>query len=501
MRATTIELMPDIPATIAEAAAALRSGALTSTELTTACLAAADRIDPMIGCFLARFDERALEAAGAADAALRSGADVGPLHGIPIGIKDVIATKDGPTTANSLVLDPAWGARGDAPVVARLRAAGAVIVGKLTTMEYACGMPDPDKPFPIPRNPWNLDCWAGGSSSGTANGVAAGLILGGLGTDTAGSVRCPASFCGISGIRGTFGRVPVSGCVPVGFSLDTIGPMARSAFDCALMLEVIAGRHHSDQYSSDVPVPRYTAGLDSDLTGMRLAVDRVHTADRAPNPSVPAALDEALRNLVAAGAVIEEIALPLYDELTVAMMATVYAEAFTYHRKDLIARWHEYGKPTRIFAAHGALVTAADFVQAQRVRAAGVVAMMEALAGFDAVLTPTALTSAPAVQGTNLDDVLGSLCTQVWPAVGFPALSVPMGFDTKGLPLGLQVVAPPYHEHSVFRVGAALQARTNWHVRIPPVSAPIVSSAGRRSGGPEGTATQGAGCRGQMLKP
>lgn len=442
--------------------------------LTTACFEIADVLDPQLGCYLARFDEAALEAAAEADRAFADGEDKSLLQGIPLGIKDIIATSDGPTTAQSLILDPKWGDQGDAPVVARLRAAGAVIVGKLTMMEYACGMPDADKPFPIPRNPWNLDCWAGGSSSGTANGIAAGFFLGGLGTDTGGSIRGPASFCGISGIKPTFGRVPKAGCVPLGYSLDHIGPMARSAFDCALMLEVLAGYDSRDPYAADVPVAKYTDELDGDLSGMRLGVDRVHTIDRATDAAVVAAFDEVLDELAGAGATIECVTLPLYDELADARMTTVLAEAFAYHRDELMSRWGDYGRSTRLFAARGALMNSADFVQAQRVRAAGLAAMKAAFAPFDAVVTPTALAGAPLVLGTDLSDVLGSHCTPVWNAVGFPALSVPMGFDNKDLPVGVQVIATPFCETATFKVGVALQRRSDWHLRVPPV-APLIA--------------------------
>jgi aspartyl-tRNA(Asn)/glutamyl-tRNA(Gln) amidotransferase subunit A len=463
--------MTEIPLTIADAAAAMRAGTLTSVELTTACFEAADALDEQIGCYLARFDETALEAATEADRAFAAGEDAGPLQGIPLGIKDIIATDEGPTTAQSLILDPAWGDQGDAPVVARLRAAGAVIAGKVTTMEYACGMPDPEKPFPIPRNPWNLERWPGGSSSGTGNGIAAGLFLGGLGTDTGGSIRCPAAYCGISGIKATYGRVPKSGCVPLGYSLDHIGPMARSAYDCAAMLDVLAGYDASDPYAADVPVPSYTAGLDGDLSGMRLGVDRLHTIARATDPAVVAAFEAALDELEAAGATIEEVALPLYDELAAATMATAFAEAFAYHRNDLASRWSDYGRSTRRFVARGALLNSADFAQAQRVRTAGLAAMKQAFAPFDAVVVPTALIGAPPVDGTELDDILDWICTPVWNAVGFPALSVPMGFDSMELPVSLQIVAAPFQEAATFKVGDALQRRSDWHLRVPPIAA------------------------------
>jgi aspartyl-tRNA(Asn)/glutamyl-tRNA(Gln) amidotransferase subunit A len=462
----------EIPLTIADAGAALRAGTITSVELTTACLARADQLDDKLGTYLQRLDEQALTAAAAADAAFAAGHEAGPLQGVPLGIKDIIALEGSATTAQSLILDPAWGEQGDAPVVARLRAAGAVLTGKLTTMEFAIGMPDFDKPFPIPRNPWDLDRWPGGSSSGTGSGVSAGLFLGGLGTDTGGSIRCPAAFCGISGIKATFGRVPKSGCVPLGYSLDNIGPMARSALDCALMLNVLAGYDATDPYAADVPVVDYTAGLTGDLTGVRLAVDKVHTVGRdVADPATGAALDAAIEVLVAAGATVDEITLPLYDELFAACMVGVFCESFAYHQPDMAARWHDYGKPTRLSVVNGALLSGADYVQAQRVRQKGVAAMLDAFAPYHAVLTPTCLTGAPLIEGTGLDDILETVATGVWNAVGFPALSVPMGFDDGSLPLSLQIIARPWAEGATFAVGHALQARTDHHLQVPPLVA------------------------------
>ena len=249
----------DVPSTIADAAVALRRGALTSVELTTRLLARADAHDSTLGTYVARFDDAALAAAAKADADFAAGVDHGPLQGIPLGVKDIIAAREGATTACSKVLDPEWGRGIDAPVVARLRAQGAVITGKTATMEFAMGAPDADGPFPIHRNPWNVERWPGGSSSGTGTGVAAGLILGGLGSDTGGSVRIPSALCGISGLKTTYGLVPKSGVVPLGYSLDTVGPMARTARDCALILQAIAGPSDDDATSVDRPVPDYAA--------------------------------------------------------------------------------------------------------------------------------------------------------------------------------------------------------------------------------------------------
>src|SRR5262245_63745440 len=233
--------MSELPCTIADAARAFRSGQLTSADLTAALLARAHAANEKLGAFIQIADETALAAAKQADADFAAGIDRGPLQGIPLGVKDILATLEGPTTAQSLVLDRSWGGRADALAVARLRAAGAVIPGKTTTMEFAIGAPDPSKPFPVSANPWDLARTPGGSSSGTGNGIAAGLFLGGLGTDTGGSIRMPAAFCGITGLKVSYGRVPAAGCVPLAPTLDTIGPMARSARDCAAILQADAG--------------------------------------------------------------------------------------------------------------------------------------------------------------------------------------------------------------------------------------------------------------------
>ncbi|MEA2142080.1 MAG: amidase, partial [Solirubrobacteraceae bacterium] len=305
--------------TASTAAQAIRENAATSTQLVSEALAAAEIWDPVIGSFIARFDDRARAAAEAADLAVAHGRPLGPLHGVPIAIKDILATEEGPTTAQSVVADPDWGTDGDAVAVARLRAAGAIIMGKTSTMEFAVGLPDASKPFPVPRNPWDPSRYTGGSSSGSASGVASGMFLGAVGTDTGGSIRMPSAFCGITGLKPTFGRVPKSGCLPLGFSLDHVGPMARSARDCALMLGAMAGYHESDPAAADVPVPDYLAALSGDLRGVRIGVDPLAgPAAHCLDPAVPVALDAALETLAGLGATLVPIELPFYDELCTA---------------------------------------------------------------------------------------------------------------------------------------------------------------------------------------
>jgi aspartyl-tRNA(Asn)/glutamyl-tRNA(Gln) amidotransferase subunit A len=466
--------MGAIPLTVTEAAAGLRAGELSSVELTGAMLARADLLDRRLGSYLARFDEQALAAAAAADADLAAGVDRGPMQGIPVAVKDILAAAEGPTTAQSLILEAAWGDGRDAPIVSRLRAAGAVITGKVTTMEFACGMPDAAKPFPVPRNPWDLGTWPGGSSSGTGSGVAAGLFLAGIGTDTGGSIRCPAAFCGVSGLKATFGRVPKSGCVPLGYSLDHVGPLARSAADCAAMLSVLAGYDASDPDSADVPVPDYLGALEQSMAGVRVGVVREHHFPAAlTDPAAPACFEAAVSALEGLGASVVEVSLPYFRELGAATMMTWEAEALAYHRGDLRTRWSDYFASTRVMVARGALVSGADYVQAQRVRRVAQRALRRLFEDVDVIVTPTNVRGAPRYDEhdrlLDIDHLVEGLFTPYWNSVGNPVLAVPMGFTGDGLPLSLQLAGRPFEEALVLRAADAYQRATDWHLRVPPL--------------------------------
>jgi aspartyl-tRNA(Asn)/glutamyl-tRNA(Gln) amidotransferase subunit A len=457
----------DVPSTITEAGAALRNGALTSVELTKALLARADAHDAKLGTYVVRFDESALAAAAQADSDLAAGVDRGPLQGIPLGVKDIIAAREGATTACSKVLDPDWGRGVDAPVVARLRAQGAVITGKTATMEFAMGAPDADGPFPIHRNPWNLERWPGGSSSGTGTGVAAGLILGGLGSDTGGSVRIPSALCGISGLKTTYGLVPKSGVVPLGYSLDTVGPMARTARDCALILQAIAGASADDPTSVDRPVPDYSAALVGDVSGMRIGVERVHhSLVEGFDPSCRDRFDDAVRALESAGAQVIDVRFDGYPIVTAAAMVTVAGESLAYHRKDLQSRFGDYGRAARASLSMGTFYTAADYVQAQRVRAWGLDTLQRILQQCDVIVTPTMGLPAPRLTD-NFWAMMQWTYTPAWNLLGVPAVSVPMGPITDGLPSGLQIIGRHFDDGTVLRVADAYQQVTGWHTHAP----------------------------------
>jgi aspartyl-tRNA(Asn)/glutamyl-tRNA(Gln) amidotransferase subunit A len=469
--------MAELPLSIKAAAAALRDGQITSADLTAGMLDRIEHLNPRLGAFIAVTGETALEAARQADADLARGIDKGPLQGIPLGVKDIIATRDAPTTANSHILDRSWGAHWDAPVVERLRAAGAVIVGKTVTSEFACGAPDPDNGFPMPKNPWNLEHSAAGSSAGTGIAVAAGLVLGGLGTDTGGSVRAPASANGHTGLKVTFGRMPKFGCVPLGYSLDSIGPMARSAWDCAALLKVMAGYDPRDPTAAEAPVPDYPAALTGKIQGLRIGVPTAYFFD-APelDPEVKAAVLEGIEVLEQAGAIVREVTIPHPDVAKSANNLIWAAEGFAYHQEDLRTRWDLYGRYTRTAIARGALYSGPDYVQAQRVRSYFKKAVAEVMADLDVLVTPTSTTPAEKIADMDMQRrMLGAGFTGQWNLIGLPALAVPCGFSSIGLPLSMQIVGKPFEEATVLRVGDAYQQVVDWHLRVPPIAVAVAA--------------------------
>lgn len=459
------------PLTISEATKAMASEALTSIELTEQVLAQADRYGEGLGVFVTRFADSARRAAEQADRMRRSG-DGRPLLGIPIAIKDNITTADGPTTAQSTVLDRNW-ASGDAPVVARLRDAGAIIVGKTTTMEFALGSPDPSKPFPIPRNPWDPARWAGGSSSGSGSGCAAGMFLAAVGTDTGASIRMPSALNGITGIKPTYGRVPKSGCVPLGYTLDCIGPMARSAQDCATLLAVMAGADSSDPATDRREVPHYPNLLDGDLTGYTIGVDTLDALSGEADPALAPLFADMVSTLERAGATVKTVMLPYYREVTAAAVVTILAEAAAYHAPDITTRWDEYFEFTRLGLALGAFASGPDYVQAQRVRHVGQQAIARMFDTVDLIATPTVARPAPPVEesGAYTATLFAgeglAYHTAYWNALGNPAVSVPIGFTADGLPLAAQLIGRPFEESRALHAADAYQRHTRWHLAQP----------------------------------
>ncbi len=454
--------MPDrLPETILGAAAAIRRSEVSSAALIEAAIARAEAVDDRLGAFITRFDDEARSAAAQADAELANGRDRGPLHGIPIAIKDILTTREGPTTAQSSAQDPSWGQGRDAEVVARLREAGAIITGKTTLSEYAAGFPDPEKPFPVPRNPWDLERWAGGSSAGSASAVAAGLALGAIGTDTGGSVRIPAGFCGVTGLKTTLGAVSSDGCLPLAWSFDSIGPMARTAADCRAILDAIRSPNPIDPIASS-----------TDLAGLRIGVDRLAGMTAATDDGQPEAFEQALAVFAEAGAEIVECALPRYVEVTAANYVIMLSEGLAYHLPGLRERWHDYGRSTRQLLSGGLAYSGPDYVQAQRVRARSWQETSELFEQVDFHLSPMATVGAPTLRDLLEGDqslVFGSLHTPYWATVGNPTAAVPIAPTAGGMPLSLQIAGPAGRDAAVLNVAAAFQERTDHHLARPPL--------------------------------
>ncbi|MWA02906.1 amidase [Actinomadura sp. LD22] len=400
------------------------------------------------------------------DGAAGPAAPHGPLAGWWLGIKDVIDVAGLPTLAQSRVEsgDPA---AADAVAVARTRAAGAAVAGKTSTMEYAIGAPDPDGPFPVPRNPWDRDRWTGGSSSGSAAAVAAGMVRAALGTDTGGSIRMPAAFCGVTGLKPSFGRVPNSGSRALAASADTIGPMARTVRDCAVLLGVLAGPDDGDPDSADRPVPDYAAELERDVRGLRVGVWRPDAPWEAPG--LWTAYDEALEVLGDLGCRPVPVEPPAYRRVLAAHRVTLRCESLAEHRARLAERWDDYSPGFRESVAPGIYYTAADYLDAQRVRRAAVRELRGLFESVDVVVSPTASVTAPPVGSVSpgFERWMRHVHTGYWNSTGCPALSVPMRPAADGLPLGLQIAAAPFGESAVLRLGHAFQSRTGWHRAVP----------------------------------
>ncbi len=454
---------------MAEAGARLRAGTLTASALTEHALARIAALDPLLHAFVLVTRERALADAARADHELKSGTDKGPLHGIPYGLKDIYDTAGIRTTCHSkLMADHVPAA--DAAVEARLRAGGAVLLGKLATHEFAVGGPSFDLPFPPARNPWNRDHFTGGSSSGSGAAVAAGLLRLALGSDTGGSIRGPAGYCGVVGLKPTYGRVSRRGVFPLSYTLDHCGPLARTVKDAALAMQVIAGHDPLDPASADVAVPDFSAGLDRDLKGLRLALPRkFFAAAEGASPEVVAAMDAAVQALARLGAAIDEIVLPECDLFNACGRVILTAEAFAVHADNLKSRPLDYGRYTYQRLVPGATLTGPDLVQALRLRRAlADLINEEVLARHDAIITANAL--APA---TRLDsfsaDVSFKMPLQTMPfnVTGNPVLAVPIGFSAGGLPLGMQIVGRAFDEPTCLRIGAAYEAAATWAQQWP----------------------------------
>jgi aspartyl-tRNA(Asn)/glutamyl-tRNA(Gln) amidotransferase subunit A len=455
---------------IAEAAKLIADRKLSPVELTQACLDRMSAMDSVLHAFILPTPERAMADAKTAEAAIMKDGPSGKMHGIPIGLKDIVDTSGIPTTCQSRLLQGNVPAT-DATCAARLAAAGTVLMGKLTTHEFADGGPSFDLPMPPARNPWNPDHFTAGSSSGTGAAVASGMILCGIGTDTGGSIRGPAALCGIAGIKPTYGLVSRAGVAPAAFSLDHIGPMAWSAEDCAIMLQVLAGHDPKDPASADRPVPDYTGLIGASLRGARIGVIRhFHEHDHKVAPATQTGIDNALMVLRDLGAEITDVTLsPLQDWHACGSLISITERAAAYEEWAR-TRLSEFSERVQRRLTLGALITGVDYVQAVRRRRELRAELKAAMVDLDVVVTAGAPNEAPKMDAVARWDLFDKPnFTMPFNVAGYPAICVCSGFGPQGLPVSVQIVGKPFQEAKVFQVADAFEKATAFRDRRPAI--------------------------------
>jgi aspartyl-tRNA(Asn)/glutamyl-tRNA(Gln) amidotransferase subunit A len=454
---------------IAAAAATIQRRELSPVDLADACLDRIRSVEPRLNAFIEVLEDDARRDAQSAADEIADGNYRGPMHGIPVAVKDIFDVAGVKTTAASKILADNIATR-DSGVVTRLRESGAVILGKLNLHEFAFGATGLDSHFGPARNPWDLTRVTGGSSSGSGASVAAGESMGALGTDTGGSIRIPASLCGIVGIKPTFGRVSRRGVVPLSWSLDHVGPLTRTVEDCAIVLQAIAGIDPNDASSSDVPVPDYRAGLRDGVHGLRIGLPDTFFFDDIDH-EVEAAVQAAAKTIESLGATVETITPPYADDLPAAVATIMLPEALSYHRKWMTERPDDYTESVRYRLELGATFLAADYVHSQRIRELVVNAWRdEVFSRCDLLLAPSTIIPAPKIDESDLSSTLALIrLTNPINLLGLPAISVPCGFTASGLPIGLQLIGRWWDEATVFRAAYAYELATDWKDRQPPI--------------------------------
>jgi len=457
--------------TIREAAGLLKSGQLSPVELTQAFLDRIEATDDRLHSYIVVLKEQALDDARLAEAEIRRGDYKGPLHGIPFALKDLYDTAGVTTTAGSKVYIDRVPAE-DATTTARLKAAGGILLGKLAMHEFALGGPDFTTPFPPARNPWNLDHITGGSSSGSGSAVASGQAMAALGSCTGGSIRGPASLCGIVGLKATYGRVSRAGVVTLSWSQDHCGPMTWTVEDTAYMMQALAGYDPKDPTTSTAPVPDYSLSLREDIKGLTIGVPRhfFFAPHENVNPEVVATVENGLKVLEGLGANLQEVTIPSLEYVRAANSVIMLSEAFAFHEKNLRTRPHDFGEMVRARFRIGGMFSASDYVQSQRVRKLVNREFAAVLQKVDVLVTPTMTQPAAAFEGYDATStVRGPSFTAPFNLTGLPAISVPCGFTASGLPVGMQIAGKPFDEPGVIRAAYAYQQEARWFEQRPSI--------------------------------
>ena len=454
-----------------EVAQMIRRGDATSVSVTREMLDRIASVDQQFQSYIQVCNDRALNQARAFDAEVDNGVFRGPLHGVPIAVKDLCYTTYAPTRAGTTIhadFVPSY----NATVVDRLENAGAVILGKLTMTEGAYTSHHPE--IPTPPNPWNADYWVGSSSTGSGVATSAGLCFGSLGSDTGGSIRFPCATCGLTGIKPTWGRVSRHGVFALADSLDHIGPMARSAADCAALLEVIAGWDAHDPTSIDVPVPDYSSQIGKGVRDMRIGIDRSYSLGGV-DPEVAAALERAIGVFEGLGARIVEVTLPEYDDLVAAWIMMCAIETAVAHQETYPARADEYGPDLAQLIDQGHATTGMEAARGHHLRLAFTEALATMFGEVDCMLCPTMPMPTPSLaemaQYGEDPSVLNAILrfTAPFDFSGNPTVTLPNGIDRAGMPLSMQIVGPRLGEAAIIRAAGAYQSVTDWHARHPAI--------------------------------
>ena len=449
-----------------QASELVRKKSASPVELTQECLKRIEKLNPSLNAFITVMADQALAQAKELEAERLRGKWRGPLHGIPIALKDLIDTAGTRTTAASAVFANRVPAE-DAEVVRRLKAAGAILLGKLNMHEFAYGATSVPSHFGAVHNPWNLDRIAGGSSGGSAAAVAAGLCYGALGSDTGGSIRQPAAYCGIVGLKPTYGRVSTRGVIPLSWSLDHIGPMCRSVADAAIVLAGIAGYDPQETTSVDAPVPDYTQAMHAKVATFRLGIPRaIFYADL--DPEIDAAVSQAMEVLRKLTAGVRDVQLPAFGNLPV-----LTAEAYAYHLPYFSKTPELYQPFTRDRIERGAKVSAEAYIRARRELDGLHRSVRGVFKDVDLLITPTTPVPPVTIESAKVEagaspGVASSLRnTSPFDIYGLPTISIPCGFTKAGFPIGIQISGTHFGEIQVLALAHAYEQATEWHKRVP----------------------------------
>jgi aspartyl-tRNA(Asn)/glutamyl-tRNA(Gln) amidotransferase subunit A len=458
---------------IAQAIAAKR---VSSREVTQSCLDRIAQWQPRLNAFMAIEAEQALASADAADAALAKGKVGGALHGVPLAHKDMYYDAGKVVTCGSKIRRD-FVATTTSTALQRLKDAGTIRLGSLQMSEFAYGPTGHNSHYGPVHNPWAVDHVTGGSSSGSGSAVAARLTFAALGSDTGGSIRMPAHFCGVTGLKTTVGRISRAGAMPLSQSLDTVGPLARSAEDCALLMALMAGADPEDPTAVTGPVPDYNAAVQQSMKGLTIGVPTAFYVDDL-DAEVARILDETIAVFKREGAHIVQVELPDQRQFTAACQLVLAVEAAAFHKRWMIERPQDYGPQVLMRLQNGLAVPGVSYLEAMRWRGPALAAYLAAVAGVDAVIAPVAPVAAPTIAESDVGNspdaeaVIQRLTRFTRPVnyLGLPSLAIPTGFTASGLPVGMQLIGRSFDEATLLRIGAAFQRATDFHDRIPELA-------------------------------